>query len=373
LRANEWQTPVVAGSFCEVDLGEISLTEKITGTQKWLGQVEAYSTNVAAKDVFHIDYLTFVPLEGYGKARGVASLAPGTITSFDNFTTGTLSGSLNTRTPAIGAAWATSVATTDWTVSAGKVERKTTGDTEPRFGVLGSAIGNSSITVAMTAPKSYAGTVTLGAILRWVDASNYAFIQVEQELSGAAIAKLGVRVAGVTTILASSAVAPAGSFLGPTAAMLTATLDGALSGTITVGQVFALSASSTAIATGGALASGKAGVLDKSAGASVAARLFTSVSAKTLAAIPYVVQSERSMEVRSDSSITADSTGTYFGPVPQYRGARFYIPQDGSVNRTSRILVKADRNDLEESDQQKIGDSFTVAAFATPRYSTIPR
>ena len=136
-RANEWQTPVLAGKYVEVDLGPVTLTERISGSQKWVGKIEAYSGNTAAKDVLHVNYLTLIPAgEGYGKARGVANTAPGTIVAFDNFTTGTLSGSLNTRTPAIGAAWATSGATTDWTVEAGKLKRGVK-DTEPRYGLIG--------------------------------------------------------------------------------------------------------------------------------------------------------------------------------------------------------------------------------------------
>jgi hypothetical protein len=79
------------------------------------------------------------------------------------------------------------------------------------------------------------------------------------------------------------------------------------------------------------------------------------------------------MQFRSDSTIAMDSTGTYYGPVPEYRGSRFYVPQAGEANRTSRIIVKADRNDLEESDQQVIADAFTAQVYYTPRYSVIPR
>src|SRR5215831_5897998 len=79
LRANDWQSPLLGGKFVEVNLGIITLTTALKGTQKWLGQIEAYSENAATKDVLHVDYLTFIPvLEGYGKARGQQSNAPGT-------------------------------------------------------------------------------------------------------------------------------------------------------------------------------------------------------------------------------------------------------------------------------------------------------
>lgn len=375
LRANAWQTPNLGGKYVEVDLGVITTTTAISGTQKWLGQIEAYSENSAGKDILHANYLTFVPVgEGlYGKARGAQSTAPGTITAFDNFPSG--SGALNTRTPVVGTAWATSGAATDWTVAVGEVLRKTTTDSEPRLGVLGSAIGNSAITAAAKTKLAEGGEFTLGVILRWVNSTNYAFLLMAATnpiTEGPVVKiKLGVVVAGVETVLAT-AEQSAGSPIGELSLSLSATLDGALTATGHLYFPFTLSGSHSSIATGGALASGKGGIYDRGK-AGATERRVTSINIASLAATPYCIQPSQSMEARSDSTITEDSTGTYTGPVPQYRGSRFYVPQDGSANRTSRIVVKADRNDLEESDQQTIGDTFTAQVFATPRYGVIPR
>ncbi|HXD54708.1 MAG TPA: hypothetical protein VN618_08140 [Solirubrobacteraceae bacterium] len=365
-RANPWQTPVLGGKYVEVDLGTITLTEKITGTQKWVGRVEAYSTNEAAKDVLHANYLTFVPcFEGWGKARGQASAAAGTVVAFDNFTTGTLSGSLNTRTPATGAAWATSGSATDWAVSAGEILRKTTSDTEPHYGVLGAAIGNSAISFSFSVPGG-----TCGAILRWVDKENYAFFLAKESAGPVKLTfSLGVKVAGVTTILAEQV----GTYVERVEGTLATTVDGALSVKLTGALNVSLAGSHASLATGGALASGKGGIYDYNPGGTIWSRRFYSVSVAQLPAVPYVVQSERTLEIRSDSTLVQDSTGTYVGPPPEYRGSRFYLPQDGSANRTSRVIVKADRNDLEEADQQTIGDAFTAQIFATPRYAVLPR
>jgi hypothetical protein len=373
--ANDWVQAPVANLFAEVDLGTISVSPAAVGSQKWTGKIEAYSGNVAGFEDLYIDYLTFIPVgEGYGQARGVQSSAPGTISAFDNLTTGTLSGSLNARTPAVGTAWATSGAATDWTVTAGAVTRKTVSDTEPRFGVLGAAIGSGVVTIAGTFPRTLNGNITLGAVTRWTNSSNYAFAIFRVTLAGGCTLELGVRVAGVTTILATQTLAGVGFFVTALNAKLTATLDGALTVTTTTGgKAVTLGVSSSAIATGGALASGKSGIYDLSAASEAATRTFTSVQVSALAAIPYCIQPSRTMEVRSDSTLAQDSTGTYYGPVPRYRGSRFFVPQDGSANRTSRVIVKADQNDLEESDATFIGVAFTAAVWATPRYSVIPR
>lgn len=369
LRGNAWQTVWLAGKFIEVDLGTISVSPTLLGTQKWLGQVEAYSDGMAAGDALHVDYLTFVPvLEGYGKARGVASSAPGTVAAFDNFTTGTLSGSLNGRTPPVGAAWVTSGGATDWTVAPGAISR--TG-TALRFGVLGSAMGNSRIVAkGLVVLKS---TITLGAMVRWVNENNYAYMQAETTSSGKIFVFLGVKIAGVTTVLAERAVLLHATPEATVSITLVASLDGNLSGTIALegGIEFTLSSSNPGLATGAALASGKCGILDSATG--LLTRSIVSVSASSLSSIPYCIQPSQSMEARSNATLAEDTTGTYSGPVPLYRGSRFYVPQDGSANRTSRVIVKADRNDLEEADQQTIADAFTAQVFATPRFHVIPR
>jgi hypothetical protein len=386
LRANAWQTLGLSGALVEVDLGIVTLTPAITGSQKWLGQIEAYSTNVAAADVLHIDYLTFIPvLEGYGKATGPQSTAPSAITAYDMFTTGTLSGNLNGRTPPVGAAWVTSGSTTDWTVHSGYISRATVSDASRRFGVIGLAQGNSSLS-AFGELLGVESAAELGLILRWVNNENYAFLRMyAQTYLGLGVTSvepvIGVVVAGVTTVLdnftgelnnnktASETIA---------GATLTATLDGNLNaqGNFSVLGVlkhFSIKGTHGSLRTGGALASGKAAISDVN-GLSIAnTRKVFSVSVSQLSAIPYCIQPSRSMEVRSDSAITTDSTGTYYGPIPEYRGSRFFVPQAGDANRTSRVLVKADRNDLEESDQATIGDTFTVSAYVTPRFHAIPR
>jgi hypothetical protein len=376
-RANTWQTPVLGGKLIEVDLGVVTITEKLTGTQRWAGRVEAYSDNGVALDTHHGDYLIFVPvLEGYGRARGVQSSAPGTIVAFDNFSTGTLSGNLNGRTPATGAAWATSGATTDWAVTSGHVSRSTKSDASARLGVLGPALINTRVGIATLSTSPDTETlefgVKLGAILRWVDSSNYAVALAERaQFAGATFWSLQMRVAGVLTVfgIAETAALPESLAIAITAE---ATADGALSATFkAAGKSISLSGSSAALATGGALASGKCGVYDFCA-APVSTRLIESVSVQSLPAVPYCIQPSQSMQVRSDSAITTDPTGAVYGPVQQYRGSHFFPPQDGSANRTSRVIVKADRNDLNESDQQTIGDSFTVTPAYTPRYLVIP-
>lgn len=374
-RANPWQTPNLGGKYVEVDLGVITSTTAISGALKWLGRIEAYSENGIAKDVLHVNYLVFIPVaEGHGKAVAPALTSGGTISAFDNFTTGTLSGSLNTRTPAVGSAWATSGSTTDFAVGTEFVARSTVSDSGPRYAVVGSALANMTVLAEL---QGVGGTgYSRAAIARWTNSTNYVAAVAKWTTSESATVQIVKVVAGVASVLAEAPFTQTISPLGKSTLIVTATADGAIQAQMFKGSVLlaAASASDAVVATGGALASGKGGYYDYNPAASTPmGRSLLKLKVTQLPATPYCIQPSQSMEVRSDSAIAEDVTGTYTGPVPEYRGARFYLPQDGSANRTSRIIAKADRNDLEESDQQTIADAFTAQVFGTPRYGVIPR
>lgn len=382
-RANPWQTVQLGGKFVELDLGPISPTPAITGSQKWVGRVEAYSTNAALKDVFHVNYLAYVPTEGYGKASGPTINGGGSIAVYDNFTTGTLSGSLSTRTPAIGAAWVTSGATTDFTVEATRAKRTATSDAEPRFAVVGSELTNCwASMVGAWATSGGVGEPVFQLIARWTNSSNYAFLRGTMHASSPyVLTQIGVVVAGATTILGERFTIYNESSGGEMT--FTGELISLADGTLTASgfytrfgahfAAFTIAGSHSSLVTGGALAKGKVGISDRNPTSSARTRYLSLTSAAQLPAIPYVIQSERRCQFRSESTITEDSTGTYNGPVQVARGGRFFLPQAGSAARTTRLLVKADRNDLEEADQQTIGDTFTIQGFATPRYAGLPR
>lgn len=352
-RANTWQTPPLGNEFAEVDLGTITLTEKVTGTQKWSGQLEAYSTNKAATDTLHIDYLTFIPCEeGYGKARGVRSSVGSTV-AFDNLTTGTLSGALSGRTSPLGGAWVTGGGAADFAVEAGAITRASATE---RVGLLGSAFTNMRTTVTFPALK-VGGNLARGAIVRAGSETSYAvgLYKTPGELS---IAK----VSGGKTPFATRSVP-----IGLIAEALSLTVIGSTYYLV----LYTTTGNYELVGTNVSFTSGKGGIYDSSA--STELHKYTGISIVKLPPTPFCIQPSHAMEVRSDSTIAEDPTGTFSGPVQEYRGQRFYVPQDGSANRTSRVLVKADRNDLEEADQQTIGDAFTAQVFATPRFCALPR
>jgi hypothetical protein len=155
----------------------ISIPPKTLGTQRWTGQIEAYSTT--AGDTVDIDYVMLIPTgEGYGKARG--SLAAGvlTVNGYDEFTGTTAGAGLDTRTAPSGGTWATSIgtATGDFLFVDGPgageetISRATTSDTGVgRFGILGSTNVHGyrgRRQASASAPRSSARFWSAGALRR---------------------------------------------------------------------------------------------------------------------------------------------------------------------------------------------------------------
>jgi hypothetical protein len=164
--------------------------------------------------------------------------------------------------------------------------------------------------------------------------------------------------------------ASAGIALGLTA-FATGRIIGVCS-SLTGAQYAVLDATSTAIATGGALAAGKAGIADNSEGSS-GLRAYDDISVGIPPAEPIVLYSGQSLEIRHDSTERESSTGGTWGRPPSYRGSRFKVSPAGDANRTTRVAVKASRNDLDTAEDANLTDQIQLTATVTPRCTVIPR
>jgi hypothetical protein len=137
--------------------------------------------------------------------------------------------------------------------------------------------------------------------------------------------------------------------------------------------IYSHSFSDSVLATGGALATGKPGFLDRNALSIACTRYYDNFYTATPPAEPIVVYSGRTVTIASTYAQRPDSTGTYYGDVPSYRGSRFYVPPAGTAARKTRIAVVARRNDIVVNTDANIADSTTISAFYTPRYINVPR
>ena len=126
------------------------------------------------------------------------------------------------------------------------------------------------------------------------------------------------------------------------------------------------------LATGGILATGKGGVYDTSSTATVT-RYYDDFAVFTPAAEPIVLYSGRMIEIRHDSTERESSAGSVWGRPQSYRGSRFKVPPAGDANRTTRVAVKASRNDLDSAEDANLTDQITLSATVVRIYAVLPR
>lgn len=306
----------------------------------------------------------------FGRARAVYVYRPGAITAYDDFT-GT-SGNLGGDTLPSGGTWTVTGAATDFAAGTNAVTRSTNVvESTPHFAHLAASQSDTEVGITVNTATSAADKYAF-AIARYVSTTSYLAARLHLQQTGAPGAQLFqivTVVGGVETVLA-------GAYM-----LVSPGTDHAIrlivfsSGRViaTVGTT-TIEASSSVLATGGALATGKAGFADQSAqvGAAVT-RTYDGFYVSAPDQEPIVCYSGQSIEFSSTSTLREDSTGTYAGPPPEYVGGRFTVPPAGGENRQTRIAVMAKRNDVETMPDDNIADATTVEVWVTPRYLVVPR
>jgi hypothetical protein len=376
--ANPWVQANVANRWEEVDLGTITIPATVVGTQRWTGQVEALGAALSPGQIY-VDYLTLVPVsDGYGKARASYSYVPGAIVAQDSFQGTTAGNALNGRVAVTGGTWATSGDATDFVFDdifyalfdgVESIVRSTNAaEATGRFAILG-ATNYTDVQVDARIKWSVSATAaTLALVARWTDASNHLRFVASPGTAGGAT-RIEQVVAGVVTTLATSTWLSAGAGAMYRARLLAFASGRAIAQILsTSGALLAqLDASSSVLATGGTLQTGKPGLHNKSNSDPVNRR-FTEFSVSTPAVEPIAIYSGKKMQVRYDDTLRQDSTATYTGRPQSYRGSRFLVPVG-----TSRVLVKARRNDIEGAADDNVLDATQIQVGWTPRGLAVPR
>jgi hypothetical protein len=379
-RANPWAplpaTSGITGTWAELDLGLITIPPAQLGTQRWQGRIEAYTTGHVGSDTIDIDYLVLVPAgEGYGKARSAFAYDIGSLVASDDGTNKSGGTALNGQSAVLGGAWASSGGASDFVYTAsggGIVIRRSATTNDNNFAVLPTVY--TSARVAADFRLSAMNVSYVGLLARYTDSSNHLRMRLDPTPTAMNIFVEAV-VTGTpatigTLVLWDDLVVDTWYRMElqtyPTGAVYVRLLD-ANGGTITSDMYM-----DSRLATGGTLASGKSGFFDLHPNTSAANRDFDNFVAAVPDPEPIVLYSGRTAEIRSDGAIRQDSTGTYYGSVPSYRGSRFLVPPAGDENRTSRILAKVHRNDIETTASANVTDNLTIQAVVTPRYLVAP-
>lgn len=364
--SNAWTAPVASGAYAKFSLGVIDIPAAVTGSQAWDGRIEAYSTDESAPTV-DIDYIELMPeSEGRGISRAQVPAVSGILVGSDDFTGTTAAANLNTRAAPIGGTWATSGAATDFVFSDGDIafpseEHVVRAAAGTRYAILG-ATNYTDVTVQSEISPYHSGHI----VARWTDSSNY-LVGRAVNTPAFAIAKL---VAGVETVLATQA-------LTASISRLVMTVDSA--GQITlVGysatdtEVNRVTATDSALAAGGTLATGKPGFLETGSSGPDPAGYdsFRVITPPTEIPAAYA---GRRLEVRSDTTLREASAGGTWGREQSYRGARPLAPAEGTVGRTARLAFQGNTTDLTVGPYTTVTASYAVQAIYTPRGLAVPR
>lgn len=350
--------------FYILDFGEVRLGRVGAGTQQWLGAFFARSDSSGV--AVGIDKVWIAPTESLSivKARQSSAIAesslPLSTDNRDSFSQST--GNLTGKTADRGGNWTTaSTFTVDSTT--GRATRTTTGDATQHYAVLGSNMATCYAAVDIVS-SVYTQDLYQGLILRYVDANNFLMVFHYYNLGESQLDILQ-RVAGVTTILTEvdvPTIAPGGMW------RITAAVNAA-------GQIEASFANTTATAvctaaaTGGALASGKAGLLDYHPSATATTRQWDNFVASAIEA-DSACRSGGVLSVRHDGAWRETATAGIYADA-YVEGAYPRAPASGLEARTCRTLILPSAGDFDTlPDTDPL--AFSVRSYHRPAYLFAP-
>jgi hypothetical protein len=131
-----------------------------------------------------------------------------------------------------------------------------------------------------------------------------------------------------------------------------------------------LEAQDADLATGGTLATGKPGFYDCYNASAACTRDYDNLSVWVPTRDAAIFASQ-SLQLREDNVVREDSGGTLWPKVSRYEGDYLTIPPAGQEARTTRIIVKASRNDPDTMSDPAIDDVSARLTY-TPRGLLVP-
>lgn len=339
---SRWTFPD-ANQFYIADLGEVRLQRPPTADDySWAWQIQAQGAtggeSISADRVWLVpaDEFMATAVAGVSSSRGLVPF-----TTHDEFKQA--AGALNGKTLSGGGTWTVAGAGADFSVGTGAAIRSTTNESGTTGGKFALASGTGMVSQAasldfvVSRPNS---DFLSGLVLRYVDINNYFMLWYIAGTIGASKV-----VGGTFSLVMSNVPVPSASPAGAwqrLAAVVTA--DGLFHASLGPGEVqtYTFTGSDPALATGGALARGLAGIRDVNPGVSADDRYYDNFACwvPTADAILYAT---RAAELRTDGFYRQDATGTNASRVTPKSGNLPRLPQG-----TVELLTKQSRGDLDQ-------------------------
>jgi hypothetical protein len=341
------------GFWLFADLGMITIEQAATGTHQWEGRVLARTT-AAGSDALYVDWIFLLPVnEVAGQAEGVDRVtSPTSYTAYDVFhqTAGNLAGkSLNA-----GGTWTFQAGDTDdWTINTTNrtAQRTSTTDTVgPRVVTAGTTnYADLDVQVDVRA-TAYGGSMQMGLVAR------AGTIYTDYVEAGYVSGQNGwwVRgyVSGSPAFTVAAYTEPTSPYYGQVfvpdandwwtlrlridaygALKFWAVPSGSRFGTPT------LQTTQSVLATGGALATGKVGLIDTN-GSTASTREYDSFWVVSPAARDAGVHAGQTLVVSHDRAVKESAAGGSYETVGSYKGDYLLVPPAGSEGRSLRYAVK---------------------------------
>lgn len=372
-RTNPWRGVAVINQPCEVDLGQVTVPPGV----QWRARIEGY-TATAASVVASVDYLLLIPRdEGYARARVRYKHSPGVTVDADPFTGTTGSAPLAGRSAPTGfGTWSSLGTAPDWVFDDfGTTEflrRTSAGASSERIATLADGT-YAAIEVGCRVSPDNQANGRAGVVARWVDASNLAYLQVDW---GERVLYLQVRVAGAVTSIRSTPIATAG-WIGLRLVVFP-------SGTM-VGQVVdafgfptaEVTTYSAALATGGALQTGRVGLIDSHLSSVLASRYTDDFYSARPSAEEVLVHPGRSLEIATDRRVREAADRPTYSRIDDFRGsASLRLPPTDAVDENAlggRIVARLQRNNVESAPADVVMDPTVAQVTVRPAYVLVPR
>lgn len=378
-----WKLPVVGDSsgLSEIDFGVINIATVGGGAQQWDGRIEFYNPTPLVSNALSIDYLLVLPAERTWKMAAQYLYRAGLLAASDSFTSFTAGTVLAGRVSS-GQTWATSGVATDFVAADAPlatdetVARSTTTDAAfaTRWGLFGAATyANVEVGASIyrtSTLKAGAAMWQQGIVARWTNSTNFFRVYLNASQSLGIILMADVIVAGalVSNVYTETMSNINGNtwyklrvVIFPSGTWKAVFLDA------TGAEIATIEGQHSALATGGALATGQVGIHDAVSGLPANTRYFDDFYVSAPPVEPLVINSGRATEFRHDSAYRTSSDGLTRGLINP-RGARAFVAPAGPEARITRLWTKARRNNVDVAADSSIADSTKLDVQLRPRY-----
>lgn len=367
----DWAYTPQPTAFCEVDLGTVSINAPKSGTHKFEAVIEVADVDDGL-GTYVIDYVEVLPAERSSKIR-VPQPEPllTVVKAQDNF--GATSGALAGDTATLGGTWAhiggvsdavdfTETAAPDNSVIRTELNDNSTDHRYGRINLLGSttySTGRASVATYSNLDDNF--SARRGTVLG-VDSGNMLFAILNPSTAGIVNVVVWKIVGGTLSLIGASANLP-----GLISRQRTVAIERDTGGVwrAYVDGVMILGGVDSDVA---AMSAFKPGILDYKVGTVPETRTYFDFLFQTASSPNAVCYSGRSLIVTHDRAERYDASGVYTAEPPQVRGSRLLIPPAGDQGKTTRLVSKLRRYDVDTQPDSAIADAHGISVRYRPRY-----